>query len=137
LLDSLSFAAGWREPPEELLDFGSGVGLPGIMLAIVWPETAVRLVDRSEKRCDLSRRASRVVGIDVAVERADVTEWVGEVRAAVSRATIPAREFRPILERILAPGGRAVISGDGSAVEGYENVEILDRPTRLLMMQKS
>jgi 16S rRNA (guanine527-N7)-methyltransferase len=133
----MMFAAGWRQAPRDCLDLGTGVGLPGLVLAIVWPQTGFELVDRSEKRCDLARRAARVADVDVTVTQADIWSLDRTSVAIVSRAAIPAQRFRPLLERMLAEGGRAVISGSGAAVEGFENLEILDRPSRLLMMQKS
>lgn len=138
LLDSLSFAAGWDSPPEVVADFGSGVGLPGLVLAVVWPATRVTLIDRSSKRCDLARRAARVAEIDgVEVIQADIFADPGPRSAIVSRAAAPASILRPLLEARLSPGGRAVVSGDGKPVEGFSRLRILNRPSRLLMMQKS
>lgn len=138
LLDSLSFAVGWETPPDTVADFGSGVGLPGLVLAVVWPSTRVTLIDRSSKRCDLARRGTRAAEIEgVEVVQADIFS-VSDLRSAiVSRAAAPASTLRPLLEERLLPGGRAVVSGDGSAVEGYSSLRILDQPSRLLMMQKS
>ncbi|MGI8518520.1 MAG: 16S rRNA (guanine(527)-N(7))-methyltransferase RsmG [Acidimicrobiia bacterium] len=138
LLDSLSFAAGWDSPPEIVADFGSGVGLPGLVLAVVWPATRVTLLDRSSKRCDLARRAARVAEIEgVEVVQADIFADLGPRSAIVSRAAAPAGILRPLLEARLLPGGRAVVSGDGKPVEGFSRLRVLDRPSRLLMMQKS
>lgn len=140
VLDSLAFSAGWAEPPDECWDLGSGVGLPGIPLAVIWPETRVRLIDRSGRRCDLARRAARVAGIDVEVRQEEIRLLDGPVEAIVSRAAIPAQRFAPLLQRILAPGGRAVISGGRGAPDGFQTLdlgftsEILDPPPRLLMM---
>ena len=137
LADSLLYTGGWDQPPPECVDLGSGVGLPGLVLAVVWPSTEMILVDRSSKRCDLARRAARVAGIPVRVVESDIFALIGVFSAIVSRAAIPAQELRPVLDRLLAPGGRAVVSGDGGSVDGYRTLEVLDRPTRLLMMQKS
>ena len=137
LADSLAYIAGWPNPPVRCLDLGSGLGLPGLVLAVAWPHTELILVDRSEKRCDLARRAARVAGIEVLVVQADLRDWPHSSPAAVSRAAMSAESLRPVLERLLDRGGRAVISGDGSPVEGFSNLRVLDQPTRLLMMQRS
>ncbi|MDH3517696.1 MAG: class I SAM-dependent methyltransferase, partial [Acidimicrobiia bacterium] len=72
LLDSLAFLQGLEGIPADLLDVGSGVGLPGIPLAVMLPETSVTLLDRSARRVRLARRAVRVLGLDnVVVEQGE------------------------------------------------------------------
>jgi 16S rRNA (guanine527-N7)-methyltransferase len=39
-------------PPRSVVDLGSGGGLPGLVLAEVWPETHVLLLDASERRTE-------------------------------------------------------------------------------------
>ncbi|MCJ7726924.1 MAG: class I SAM-dependent methyltransferase, partial [Acidimicrobiia bacterium] len=65
IADSLSFAAAWRNrtPPREILDVGSGVGLPGIPLAILWPDALITTLDRGGRRIRLLTRATRIVGL--------------------------------------------------------------------------
>lgn len=139
IADSLLFAAGWSQPPHECWDLGSGVGLPGLVLAVVWPSTKMVLIDRSGKRCDLAGRAARVIGVDVTVRRGDISLLSGQVEAIVSRAAVPAAAIRTHLLRLLSPGGVAVVSGTGGSHAGFERVDIpagiLDRPSRLLMMR--
>ena len=75
--DSLLFASVLEGSPEHIRDLGSGVGLPGIPLAILLPESRVELVDRSGRRTDLIKRAVRVLGlpnVDVIQRRADQLE---------------------------------------------------------------
>ncbi|MGH8957775.1 MAG: RsmG family class I SAM-dependent methyltransferase [Acidimicrobiia bacterium] len=141
LADSILFGGGWSHPPVKCWDLGSGAGLPGLVLASIWPETRLVLIDSSERRCELARRGGRVIGVAVEVLRARIEDLIGPYEAIVSRATIPAQRFRPVLERLLAPGGVAVISGskDGPT-EGYERLrfptdESFDRNARLLMMR--
>jgi 16S rRNA (guanine527-N7)-methyltransferase len=145
IADSMLFALGWPVPPSECWDLGSGAGLPGLVLAVLWPDCRMMLIDRSERRMDLARRAARVARIDVATRRADIADLEGPVEAVVSRAAMPASALLPHLRRILAPGGRAVVSGHGFPVDGYQSIEvdgwylgdgILARPPRLLMMQQ-
>jgi 16S rRNA (guanine527-N7)-methyltransferase len=140
IADSLLFAAAWEQPPEECWDLGSGVGLPGLVLAIAWPTTRVVLIDRSAKRCDLARRAARVLELNIEVRLADLTSQAGRVEAIVSRAAMPATRLRPLLERMLAPGGTAVVSGGQLEEPGYERMKIpagaLDQPVRHLIMRR-
>jgi 16S rRNA (guanine527-N7)-methyltransferase len=139
--DSILFAGAWRVPPPSCWDLGSGVGLPGLVLASIWPGTRVVLVDSSQRRCDLARRGARVVGVSVEVRQSAIEDLTGPYEAIVSRATVPAEQFGPILTKLLCPGGRAVISGSGDkAIKGFERLrfptnEFFDRNSRLLMMR--
>jgi 16S rRNA G527 N7-methylase RsmG len=117
------------------------VGLPGLALAVVWPQTELTLIDRSQKRLDLARRGARVCGIEVATRLADLEGLGGPVAAIVSRAARPASQLAPLLKRLLLPGGRAVVSGSrGPAPPGFIDLVVppwegsLDPAPRLLMM---
>jgi 16S rRNA (guanine527-N7)-methyltransferase len=87
--DSLIFAAAWDGAPRDILDVGSGVGLPGIPLAIAYPHTPVTLLDRSQKRCWLARRAVRVLDLEnVMVEQRDLQSQGGSWSAIVFRGSL-------------------------------------------------
>jgi len=139
LADSMLFAAAWEEPPRRCWDLGAGVGLPGLVLAIVWPNTDMVLVDRSAKRCDLARRAARLIDVNVTICQEDWNARKGTVEAIVSRAAAPAMTLRPTLKRLLEPGGLAVVSGTSARIEGFEPLELparsFDHPSRLLIMR--
>ena len=141
LADSVMYASAWGTAPAQCWDLGSGAGLPGLVLAIIWPRCRVTLIDRSARRIDLARRGARVVGLEVATRIARIETLVGPIDAIVSRAAIPAASFRPHLVRLLAPGGLAVVSGSGIPVPGYQNIEmlegVLDHSPRLLMMRNT
>lgn len=47
-----------------VVDIGSGAGLPGIVVAILKPQTEVFLVDRSAKRSQLQHRVIQILGLD-------------------------------------------------------------------------
>ena len=111
IADSLVFAAGWRgRGPAELLDVGSGVGLPGIPLAILWPEAVVTVLDRGGRRVRLLRRATRVLGLtNVAVAQGDVFSVADEWQGVVFRGAVKASEAVGLSARLLEVGGRAVL----------------------------
>lgn len=70
--DSMLFLAGIGSGITTVTDIGSGVGLPGLPIAICRPDLAVTLVDRAQRRTDLARRAVRILGLtNVAVRTED------------------------------------------------------------------
>jgi len=152
LADSLAFAFAWREttPPPRLLDVGSGVGLPGIPLAVLWPDTLVTLLDRSGKRVDLARRAKRLMELaNVDVQEGDVDRQEPGWEAVVSRAVFAPDKAMKAANALLAPSGIAVIGLRGKdAISRFSSTSkdersvsavavpstVLDGPVSLLIM---
>ena len=154
LLDAAAFSTYWPDPPRKCLDLGSGAGLPGIVLAILWADTTMQLVDRSGRRARLMRRAVRILGLEnVSVVERDVFELAGEREALVMRATLPPPAAASLCGERLAPGGQAVVGLSRSeaprtaehweavVVPGLETrveaVKVLDPPAWMLIMSKS
>ena len=139
LADSIAYASAWDRAPDRCWDLGTGAGLPGLVLAIVWPGCLVTLTDRSGRKIDLVSRVSRMIGLEVATEVVGIEDIDHPLEAIVSRAAMPANRLLPHLRRLLKPGGLAVVSGSGDAVHGYEEMAvpagILDHSARLLMMR--
>ncbi|MBT8206959.1 MAG: class I SAM-dependent methyltransferase [Acidimicrobiia bacterium] len=141
--DAFTWLQPLEGPPTSLLDVGSGVGLPGIPLAIALPKTEITLLDRSGRRCGLLRRAIRVLGLQNAVVRqADVRRELVPRDVVVSRASLPPDQLLPHLRRLT----RAVAIVGGSTagpveVAGYSTMKIearyLDSPRWLLIMRPS
>lgn len=140
--DSLVFGAAWVEkPPETLIDVGTGVGLPGIPLAIAFPGTAVTLLDRSQRRIDLARRVINILRLP----NADTFHGPVEAHkirfdAAVFRGSLPSSEAVVAARTLLKPGGVAVIglhrgpqrpAGVDSSESG-ESLTILETPDGVL-----
>ena len=108
--DSLTFGAAWDLPPASLIDVGSGVGLPGIPLAIALPETEVTLLDRSGRRTDLSARAIRVLRLtNAAAVQEEAREHRARYGAATARAALSPGEVAQTVRQLLEPGGVAMI----------------------------
>jgi len=155
--DALTFAAGWTDqPPAELLDVGSGVGLPGLPLAILWPQTIVTLLDRGGRRTRLLNRIRRILALDnVVVAQGDIFALADEWQALTFRGAVKAPEAVGLSAKILPPGGRSVLGlsrratppattrdleGIAAALQlSTERIEvpteILDGPAWLLKMQ--
>lgn len=110
IADSLTFAVGWPQPPGELLDMGTGVGLPGIPLAIAFPDTIVTLLDRGGRRIRLLHRAVRMLNLgNVVIAQGDAFSVADEWGGLVFRASIPPAEAVGLANRILEPGSTAVL----------------------------
>ena len=108
--DSLTFASAWEEPPAELLDIGTGVGLSGIPLAIAWPDTVVTLLDRGGRRIRLLHRIVRKLSLkNVVVAQGDAFSVADEWAGLAFRGSIPPPEAVGLTNRLLEPGSTAVL----------------------------
>ncbi len=139
--DSLVFGKGWVDnAPTTLIDVGSGVGLPGIPLAIAYPGTAVTLLDRSERRTLLAGRALRILRlINADSVQGDVSDLTGRYAAATFRASLPIRDALDAARSTLDTGGTAVIGlsrshppADTPAAEPGETIQLLETPEGIL-----
>ncbi|MGD2044539.1 MAG: class I SAM-dependent methyltransferase [Acidimicrobiia bacterium] len=144
LADSLLFASQFPHDCAEVLDVGSGVGLPGIPLAVVLPGTSFTLIDRSGRRVDLLRRAIRILDLgNCQVVQGEIEAWRRTAPVLVARASLPPDEMRPVAQRLVRPGGVAVLAGswrERPHYTGWTTIEIpsdvLDQPVWLLIMRR-
>ena len=145
IADSLLFASQIPPGTGSVWDLGSGVGLPGIPLAIVHPEIEFRLIDRSARRIGLLRRVIRILDLTTCqVEETESARHTGSVEVIVTRATLPAEEMTKVGKRLLDPNGVVIMGGSWQKRpqhEGWETVEIpsevLDQPIWLLIMRRA
>ena len=109
LADSLVFGVGFSGVGS-VLDVGSGVGLPGIPLAICFPDARVTLLDRRGRRTDALRRVAAILAIDVTIETADISDHFGpRYERIVLRASLPVEEAARRLRPLLVRGGELVV----------------------------
>ncbi len=88
---------------------GTGVGLPGIPLAILAPGVSFTLIDRSQRRCDLAARAVRILGLDnVTVECVDINDVDDEFDLIVMRASLTIHRAWEHFARLLSLDGQGV-----------------------------
>lgn len=105
LLDSLVILP-WITGPN-LLDVGSGAGLPGIPLAIARPELHVTLVDAVQKKTSFQQQVVIELGLNnVEVHHARIEEFTGSYAIITSRAFAELANFVRLTHPLLAPGGR-------------------------------
>ncbi len=143
--DSILFAAGFVSIPDQVLDLGSGAGLPGIPLAVLWGDTRFTLLDRSGRRVDLIRRAVRILALEnVTVEQGEIEHPSHQEMAVVSRATLPPSRARELITPWLMPGAVAVLGGSWERRPEHEGwatleipAEVLDHTIWLLMMHQT
>ncbi len=105
-LSALPFMHG-----ERIVDAGTGAGLPGIPLALCYPDRQFTLLDSNGKKIRFVDHVVRRLGLsNVTVAQARVEEYSppGLFTAAVSRAFSSLRNFAAGTEHMLAPGARLV-----------------------------
>ncbi|MGB5062501.1 MAG: 16S rRNA (guanine(527)-N(7))-methyltransferase RsmG [Candidatus Competibacter sp.] len=107
VLDSLSILP-WLEGPQ-VLDVGSGAGLPGIPLAIARPDCEFVLLDSNGKRTRFMNQAAAELKLaNVSVVRSRI----GDYRPATLMNSVVSRAFATLAEmvaeagRLCAPEGR-------------------------------
>jgi len=105
LLDSLAILPHVGDG--DLLDVGSGGGLPGIPLAIARPELKVSMVDTVQKKTTFLLQAVIELGLkNATVHHARVEEMLGQYAQISSRAFAELGLFISLTRHLLAPNGR-------------------------------
>ncbi|PKO36218.1 MAG: 16S rRNA (guanine(527)-N(7))-methyltransferase RsmG [Betaproteobacteria bacterium HGW-Betaproteobacteria-6] len=105
LLDSLAILP--HVGAGNLLDVGSGGGLPGIPLAIARPELSVSMVDTVQKKTTFLQQAAIELALgNVTVHHARVEEMQGQYAQISSRAFAEIGLFISLTRYLLAPNGR-------------------------------
>jgi 16S rRNA (guanine527-N7)-methyltransferase len=103
LLDSLALAP--FIDADLIADVGTGAGLPGIPLAICYPEKQFRLIDSNSKKTRFIFQTAALLGlrnVEVVHSRAEDYESHPQVAIVTSRAFASLRDFVERCERMLA-----------------------------------
>jgi 16S rRNA (guanine527-N7)-methyltransferase len=138
------FVGAIEPAPRRALDLGSGAGLPGLVLALHWPDSQWTLVDASERRTTFLRDAVAHLDLDgrVAVEhgRAEDLAYRPGLRARID--LVVARSFGPpatvaeCAAGFLAVGGQLVVSeppgGDPDRWAPLGELDLGLRPERVV-----
>ncbi|MDP3558980.1 MAG: 16S rRNA (guanine(527)-N(7))-methyltransferase RsmG [Legionellaceae bacterium] len=107
LIDSLAIAP-WIKGPR-ILDVGTGAGLPGIPLAIYFPQYQFVLVDSLGKKIHFLREVRRVLHLDnVEIIQSRVERYRSDTQfdTVVSRAFSSLSQWIGWTEHLISPQGR-------------------------------
>ena len=131
ILDSLTLVP-WVKPGE-LLDVGTGAGLPGVVLAIVCPDVHVTCLDGNGKKTRFIRQMMMELELDQVTavhERAEDFEAAGAFNQITSRALATLAEMVHWTEPLLAP------EGEWLAMKGrYPSTEIAQLPPHIQVLE--
>lgn len=113
---------------EQVLDLGTGGGLPGIPLAIAWPETRFLLVDATGKKIAACQAMLKELGITNAVAKHSRVEEMkaGAFDTVLSRQVAQLDRLCAYASRLLKPEG-VLICLKGGGLEGEINRAIETR----------
>ena len=105
LLDSLSVLPYVQAT--EIIDVGTGAGIPGIPLAIALPSLKVTLLDSNGKKTRFARQAALELGLtNVEVVQARAEQYRNASPQVISRAFASLPDMLEVAGPLLAPGGR-------------------------------
>ncbi|MCC2626025.1 MAG: rRNA ((527)-N(7))-methyltransferase RsmG [Burkholderiales bacterium] len=107
LLDGLTVAPYVTEAAN-IIDVGSGMGVPGVVLGIWYPTIRFTLLDSSQKKCTFLKQVAielNLTNIDVVCSR--VEEYIPKQKfdVIISRAFANTRLFIDLTYHLLADGG--------------------------------
>jgi 16S rRNA (guanine527-N7)-methyltransferase len=117
--------------PCSVIDLGSGAGLPGIVLAMLLPDSDIVLLEPMARRAAFLEECVRVLGLGNAEVRCARAEDVtGRLRADVvtARAVAPMKRLAGLALGLVRPGGVVLaIKGAGAAQELAQAGPVLGR----------
>ncbi len=109
-----------------IIDVGTGCGLPGLAIAIAFPEASLTLVDSSSRKTNAIKAISKSLGldsrVDVRTERIEATGHNPSFRECFDFATARAVSSTPVVAEYLIPllneTGEAIIyKGKWNAID--------------------
>jgi 16S rRNA (guanine(527)-N(7))-methyltransferase RsmG len=136
-IDEAVAAAAILKPRGEVLDFGSGGGLPAVPMAIVSPEARVHLVESDRKKWAFLKHIVRECELNAVVygDRLArvVTRFPPHLRFSLvtSRAVGNPEEWVPLLQEWMEPGGCVALfqgSPDVPSIPGLEKTGVFPLP---------
>ncbi len=113
ILDSASGYMCFKEytrPGDSIADLGSGSGLPGIVLAILFPDRSFVLVERMQRRVGFLRGVVAKLALsNVRIEDKDIKDIKERYSALTCRAFHPLSDIAKDSVKLLGPSGVALM----------------------------
>jgi len=115
ILDSLTLVP-YMMQGDRVLDVGTGPGLPGVPLAICYPEKRFDLLDSNGKKSRFVFQAKLQLGLDnVTTQNARVERYKpdADIDVIVSRAFSSLRDFVELTKHLVQPGRTRLVAMKG------------------------
>ena len=120
-------------PPEkEILDIGSGAGLPGLLIAILQPRSNITMSEKNQKKAYFIKKTIKTLGLtnakikNKAISPKTTTEKTFDIITA--RALAPTTKIISLSEHLLAKKGKYILM-KGTLEKTKEEVAQLDNNT--------
>ena len=115
-------------PQTAVMDLGTGGGLPGLPLAIYYPEVKFHLVDRVGKKLRVAQDIAEQAGLaNVTFQHGDVLEVKGKFDFVVSRAVMPLGDMLKLARRFISPDNHNAIPNGLLCLKGGDLEQELSR----------
>ncbi|HYT29578.1 MAG TPA: 16S rRNA (guanine(527)-N(7))-methyltransferase RsmG [Actinomycetota bacterium] len=131
VLDSLRAVACLTSGDRDLMDLGSGAGLPGVPIAIARPDVKVRLLEAGSRRAAFLEMVVLELGLsNVVVEVGRVEDSASRADVCTARAFADAGRAWALARRVLHPAGRMLYFAGrswrdhGGALEGLQGADV-------------